>query len=227
MVINPNLHARLPYDALRDFSYITRVGSAPNIVVVHPSLPAHSMKELAALARARPRQLNFGSSGTGTPAHLAGVMFNELAGVELVHVPYRGAAQALTALISGENQLMFATLTSSLTYVRSKRLRALAVTSARRSRTVPELPTVAESGFPGYEAITWYGAAVPAGTPAPIVSRLHSEFSKVLNNAEFRNWLLSQGGEAESSTAEELVAQIKREQQLYGPLIKKSGMKVE
>src|SRR5689334_8490930 len=155
MSINPNLHAKLPYDPLKDFAPITRIATASNMLVVHPSLPVRSAKELAALAKSRPGQLNYGSSGTGTPAHLAGVMFNEAAGVNLVHVPYKGSSPALTALISGETQLMFATVTSALPLVRSKRLRALAVTSARRSPTVPDIPTVAESGYRGYEAITW------------------------------------------------------------------------
>lgn len=227
MTINPNLHAKLPYDVLRDFAPITRIAVAANMLVVHPSLPVRSVKEFAAFAKARPDQLNYGSSGTGTPAHLAGVMFNDVAGVKLVHVPYKGSAMALTAIISGEMQLMFGTLTSSLPYVRSQRLRALAVTSAQRSPVMPELPTVAESGYRGYEAITWYGVLAPAATPPAVLSRLHGEFTKVLNNAEFKTWLLNQGAEASPSTPEELSAQIKRELALYGPIIKKSGMKAD
>jgi tripartite-type tricarboxylate transporter receptor subunit TctC len=194
---------------------------------VHPSLPVRSVKEFAAFARARPEQLNYGSSGTGTPAHLAGVMFNDVAGVKLTHVPYKGSGAALTAIVSGEMQLMFGTLTSSLPFVRSGRLRALAVTSAKRSPAMPELPAVAESGFPGYEAITWYGAVAPAATPPAILNRLHGEFTKILNNPEFKSWLLNQGAEAAPSTPEELTAQIKRELALYGPIIRKSGMKLD
>jgi tripartite-type tricarboxylate transporter receptor subunit TctC len=227
MSINPNLHAKLPYDPIKDFAPITRIATAANMLVVHPSMPVRSVKELAVFAKARPDQLNYGSSGSGTPAHLAGVMFNEAAGVKLVHVPYRGSSPALTAILSGETQLMFGTLTSSLQFVRSKRLRALAVSSAQRSPVIPELPTVAESGFPGYEAITWYGVVAPAGTPPAALSRLHSEFSKVLNNAEFKSWLLNQGAEAAPGTPDELAAQIKRELALYAPIIKKSGMKAD
>ena len=227
MSINPNLHAKLPYDPIKDFAPITRIATAANMLVVHPSMPVRSVKALAAFAKARPDQLNYGSSGSGTPAHLAGVMFNEAAGVKLVHVPYRGSSPALTAILSGETQLMFGTLTSSLQFVRSGRLRALAVTSAQRSPVMPELPTVAESGFPGYEAITWYGVVAPAGTPPAVLNRLHSEFTKVLNNAEFKSWLLNQGAEAAPSTPDELTAQIKRELALYAPIIKKSGMKVD
>ena len=225
--INPNLHAKLPYDPLKDFAPITRIAVAANMLVVHPSMPVLSVKALVAFAKARPGQLNYGSSGTGTPAHLAGVMFNEAAGVNLVHVPYKGSSPALTALLSGETQLMFGTLTSTLQFVRNKRLRALAVTSAKRSPVMPEMPTVAESGYPGYEAITWYGAFAPAGTPPPVINRLHAEFLKVLNNPEFKSWLLSQGAEAAPSTAEEITAQIKRELALYAPIIKKSGMKAD
>lgn len=227
LTINPNLHAKLPYDTLRDFAPITRIAIAANMLVVHPSLPVRSVREFATFARARPEQLNYGSSGTGTPAHLAGVMFNDVAGVKLVHVPYKGSSAALTAIVSGEMQLMFGTLTSSLPFVRSQRLRALGVTSAKRSPVLPDLPTVAESGFPGYEAITWYGVVAPTGTPPAILNRLHSEFTRILNNNEFRSWLLNQGAEAAPSTPEELTAQLKRELALYGPIIKKSGMKAD
>jgi len=154
-------------------------------------------------------------------------MFNEAAKVKLTHVPYKGSAPALTSLVSGETQLMFATLTSSLQFVRNGRLRALAVTSAIRSPALPEMPTVAESGFPGYEAITWYGAVAPAGTPPAVVARLNSEFHRVLNLADFKSWLSGQGAEAAPSTPEELTAQIKRELLLYAPIIKKSGMKAD
>jgi tripartite-type tricarboxylate transporter receptor subunit TctC len=227
LTINPNLHAKLPYDPVRDFAPITRIAIAANMLVVHPSLPVRTVKEFVAFARVRPEQLNFGSPGSGTPAHLAGVMFNDVAGVKLVHVPYKGSAGALTAIVSGEMQLMFGTLTSSLPFVRSGRLRALAVTSARRSPVMPDLPAVAESGFPGYDAITWYGAMAPAGTPPPVLGRLHSEFTKILNNPEFKSWLLNQGAEASPSTPDELTAQIKRELALYGPIIRKSGMKLD
>jgi len=227
MSINPNLHAKLPFDPIRDFAPITRIAIVSNMLVVHPSLPVRSVKELAALAKARPGQLNYGSSGTGTPAHLAGVMFNEAAGITLVHVPYKGSAPALTSLLSGETQLMFATVTSSLPHVRSSRLRALAVTSAKRSPSVPEIPTVAESGYPGYEAITWYGAVAPAHTPPAVIGRLNTEFGKILRSAEFSDWLLKQGAETAPSTPEELSAQIKAELQLYAPIIKKSGMRAD
>jgi tripartite-type tricarboxylate transporter receptor subunit TctC len=227
LTINPNLHAKLPYHPVKDFAPITRIAIAPHMLLVHPSLPARTVKEFLAFARTRPDQLNYGSSGTGTPAHLAGVMLNEAAGVKLVHVPYKGSAPALTATVSGEMQLIFGSLTSSLPFMRSGRLRALAVTSLQRSPTLPDLPTVAETGFPGYEAVTWYSAVAPAATPPAVLNRLHSEFSKVLGNTDFKNWLLSQGAEAAPSTPEELAAQIKRELALYRIIVTKSGMKAD
>ena len=224
--INPVLHAKLPYDALRDFAPITRIATAANMLVVHPSLPVRSVREFTTFAKARPDQLNYGSSGTGTPAHLAGVLFNDIASVKLVHVPYKGSAGALTAIVSGEMQLMFGTLPSSLPFVRSQRLRALAVTSAKRSPITPDLPAIAET-FPGYEAVTWYGVVAPANTPPAILGRLHSEFTKILNSTEFKTWLLNQGAESAPSSPEELAAQIKREIQIYGPIVRKSGMKAD
>ena len=223
--INPNLHPKLPYDTLKDFAPVTRLSAFPNILVVHPSMPVKSVKDLIALGKARPGQLNYGSSGSGTPAQLAGVMFGDAAGVKMVHVPYKGSAPALAALIGGETQLMFASLGSSLTFIKSGRLRPLAVTSAKRSAAIPEMPTIAESGFPGFEAITWHGLMVPAGTPAPIVQRLNAETVKILRQPDFVAWLLSQGADATPSTPEEFTTFLKAELALYARLVKQSGMK--
>jgi tripartite-type tricarboxylate transporter receptor subunit TctC len=223
--INPNLHPKLPYDTLKDFAPVTRLSAFPNILVVHPSMPVKSVKDLITLGKARPGQLNYGSSGSGTPAQLAGVMFGDAAGVKMVHVPYKGSAPALAALIGGETQLMFASLGSSLTFIKSGRLRPLAVTSAKRSAAIPEMPTIAESGFPGFEAITWHGLMVPAGTPAPIVQRLNAETVKILRQPDFVAWLLSQGADATPSTPEEFTTFLKAELALYARLVKQSGMK--
>ena len=223
--INPNLHAKLPYDAIKDFAPVTRLASFPNILVVHPSLPVRSVKDLVALARTRPGELNFASSGTGTPAQLAGVMFNDAARVKMVHVPYKGSGPALTALMSGETQLMFGSLASTLPYVRNGRLRPIAVTSLERSRAIPEMPTIAESGYRGFEAVTWHALFVPAGTPAPIISRLHTEFAKVLDAKDFRAAMLKQGSDTASSTPEQLAAFVKSELALYAKLVKQAGMK--
>ena len=223
--INPNLYSKVPYDPVKDFAPVTYIASLPNLLVVHPSLPVRTVKELAALARAKPGQLNFGSSGTGTPAQLAGVMFGDAAGVKLVHVPYRGSSQALTALISGETQIMFSSITSTLPFVKSGRMRAIAVTGAKRSLAAPELPTVAESGFPGFEAVTWYGLFVPAGTPAPVIGRLNAEMVKILHAPDFRDWLVTQGADPVGGTPEELAAFVKSELVKYAKIVKASGMR--
>jgi len=225
LAINPNLYSKVPYDPLKDFAAVTQIASLPNLLVVHPSLPVRTVKELAALARNRPGQLNYGSSGTGTPAQLAGVMFGDEAHAKLVHVPYRGSSQALTALISGETQMMFGSMTSTLPFVKSGRLRAIAVTGAKRSLAAPDVPTVAEAAFPGFEAVTWYGLFVPAGTPAAIVSKLNAEVVKILRAPDFRDWLVAQGADPVGSTPDELAAFVKTELVKYAKIVKDSGMR--
>jgi tripartite-type tricarboxylate transporter receptor subunit TctC len=223
--INPNLYNKVPYDPVKDFVPVSQIAALPNLLVVHPSLPVKTVKELAALARSRPGQLNYGSSGTGTPAQLAGVMFGDVAHARLVHVPYRGSSQALTAVVSGETQLMFGSMTSTLPFVKSGRLRAVAVTGAKRSLAAPELPTVAEAGFPGFEAITWYGMFVPAGTPAAIVGKLNVELVKILRTPDFRDWLVAQGADPAPGTPDELAAFVKSELAKYAKIVKDSGMR--
>jgi len=225
LAINPNLYSKVPYDPIKDFVAVTQIASLPNLLVVHPSLPVRTVKELAALARNRPGQLNYGSSGTGTPAQLAGVMFGDEARAKLVHVPYRGSSQALTALISGETQMMFGSMTSTLPFVKSGRLRAIAVTGAKRSLAAPDVPTVAEAAFPGFEAVTWYGLFVPAGTPAAIVSKLNAEVVKILRAPDFRDWLVAQGADPVGSTPDELAAFVKTELVKYAKIVKDSGMR--
>jgi len=225
LAINPNLYSKVPYDPIKDFVAVTQIASLPNLLVVHPSLPVRTVKELAALARNRPGQLNYGSSGTGTPAQLAGVMFGDEAHAKLVHVPYRGSSQALTALISGETQMMFGSMTSTLPFVKSGRLRAIAVTGAKRSLAAPDVPTVAEAAFPGFEAVTWYGLFVPAGTPAAIVSKLNAEVVKILRAPDFRDWLVAQGAGPVGSTPDELAAFVKTELVKYAKIVKDSGMR--
>jgi len=225
LAINPNLYSKVPYDPLKDFVAVTQIASLPNLLVVHPSLPVRTVKDLATLARNRPGQLNYGSSGTGTPAQLAGVMFGDEAHAKLVHVPYRGSSQALTALISGETQMMFGSMTSTLPFVKSGRLRAIAVTGAKRSLAAPDVPTVAEAAFPGFEAITWYGLFVPAGTPPAIIARLNTEVVKILRMPDFRDWLVAQGADPAPGTPEELAAFVKAELVKYAKIVKDSGMK--
>ena len=225
LAINPNLYSKVPYDPLKDFVAVTQIASLPNLLVVHPSLPVRTVKDLATLARNRPGQLNYGSSGTGTPAQLAGVMFGDEAHAKLVHVPYRGSSQALTALISGETQMMFGSMTSTLPFVKSGRLRAIAVTGAKRALAAPDVPTVAEAAFPGFEAITWYGLFVPAGTPPAIIARLNTEVVKILRLLDFRDWLVAQGADPAPGTPEELAAFVKAELVKYAKIVKDSGMK--
>ena len=223
--INPNIHAKLPYDPVKDFEPVTRLASFPNILVVHPSLPVRTVRDLVALARSRPGELNFASSGTGTPAQLAGVMFNDVAGVKMVHVPYKGSGPALTGLVSGETHLMFGSLASTLPFVRSGRLRPVAVTSAVRSAAIPEMPTIAESGFRGFEATTWHALFVPAGTPPAIIARLNTEFRKVLDAKDFRALMIKQGAESAGSTPEELAAFVRSELALYAKVTRQAGMR--
>jgi tripartite-type tricarboxylate transporter receptor subunit TctC len=225
LAINPNLYSKVPYDPIKDFVAVTQIASLPNLLVVHPSLPVRTVKDLATLARNRPGQLNYGSSGTGTPAQLAGVMFGDEAHAKLVHVPYRGSSQALTALISGETQMMFGSMTSTLPFVKSGRLRAIAVTGAKRSLAAPDVPTVAEAAFPGFEAVTWYGLFVPAGTPAAIISKLNAEVVKILRAPDFRDWLVAQGADPVGSTPDELAAFVKTELVKYAKIVKDSGMR--
>ena len=225
--INPNLPAKLPYDAVRDFQPVTRLALVPYMVTVHPSLPARNIKELVALAKTRPGQLNFASSGNGTPGHLAGLMLNDAAGIDMTHIPYKGSAPALTAMVSGETQLLVSSLTSTLPLVKAGRLRPIAMSSLKRSPLMPSLPTVAEAGYPGFEAITWFGLFLPANPPAAITAKLNTEFVKVLNNAEFKAWLAEQGAEAAPTTPDEFAAFIKAEIARYAPLVKKSGMKLD
>ncbi|MDB5922663.1 MAG: transporter [Betaproteobacteria bacterium] len=227
LAINPNLYKKLPYDAVKDFAPVSLLASAPFVLLVHPSLPARSVKELIALARARPGQLNFGSAGTGITTHLAGEMFNLMARVNIVHIPYKGAGPAMTDLIAGHIQLAFNNVLSALPHVRSNRLRALAVTSAARSAVLPNLPTVAESGLAGYEAGAWYAVLVPARTPPQIVTRLHMEFVKVLQQPKVQDRLSADGASIVGSTPEVLGKTIEADIARWGRVIKQAGLALE
>jgi len=225
--INPHLHQKLGYDPIRDFAAVSQIASLANILVVHPSLPARTLEQLTALAKSRPGELHFGSPGNGSPAQLAGVMYNQAAGVQTVHVPYRGSGPALTSLLSGETQLMFGSMTSAIPLVKSGRLRALAVTGGKRSGAVPEVPTVAESGYPGFEATTWYGIAVPAGTPPAIVARLHADIVKVLAIPDMRAAFEAQGAEPVGNSPAEFAAYIAAELKRYAKIVRDSGMRAD
>jgi tripartite-type tricarboxylate transporter receptor subunit TctC len=225
--INATLYSKLPFDFQRDFVPVTLASAAPNVLVVHPSVPAKTVAELVALAKSRPGQLNFASSGTGTAPHLSGELFNAMAGVKVMHVPYKGSPQAVTDLLAGEVALMFSPSSSVLPHVKAQRLRALAVTTAARLPSLPELPTVAESGLKGYETVTWFGFVAPAKTPPAIVSKLNAEIGKVLAMPDVRQQFAVQGIETLGGTAEQFTAYIRDEIAKWAKVIKLSGARAD
>src|SRR6266849_4680937 len=225
--INPNLHERLPYDPVRDFAPVILLASAPLILVLHPSVPADSIREFIALARAKPGQLDYASNGNGSSSHLAAVMFEAMAGVAMVHVPYKGLSPALTDLLSGRVQLMFSSVVAILPHIKAGKLRSLAVTGSKRLSSMPELPTVAESGLIGYEASSWYGVLAPAGTPRAIVARLNAELVKALEQPEVRTSLLAEGAEPIGGTPEQFAAHIRSEKERLGKLIREAKIRLE
>src|SRR5213594_4254793 len=227
LAINASLFGKMPFDPIKDLAPVTLAASTPNLLVVHPSLRVASVKELIALAKARPGEIDFASSGHGTPAHLAGELFNSMAGVKMVHVPYKGAAPALADLLGGQVQLMFSTMPPALPHVKDGKLRALAVTSAKRSPAAPELPTVDEIALPGFEANTWHGVVVPAGTPPAVVARLNREIVAILHLPDVVERLSGQGAEALGSTPEEFAAYIKSETLKWAKVVRDSGAKAE
>ena len=225
--IAPFLRDDVPWDPVRDFSPITLAVRSPNLVVVHPSLPVKSVKELIALARARPGELNYASGSTGSSPHLAAELFKFMARVNIVRIPYRGNAFAYTDLIRGQVQVVFPTAGSVAPYLKSGRLRALAVTTARRSELLPGLPTVAESGLPGYEAASIIGMFAPAATPAAIISRLNDEVVRVLKKPEVKDRFFNVGVEAVGSSPEEFAATVKSEMARLGKMLRDAGIRDE
>ena len=222
--INPGLYRKLPYDPVKDFAPVTQIGFVPNIVVVHPSLPVRSVRELIAFARARPGVLVYGTGGSGTSNHLSGELFKTLARIDLRHVPYKVGAQATSDLIGGHLAVMFDNFPTSLPHVRAGKLRALAVTSAVRSGAAPEVPTVAESGLPGYEIIGWVGVLAPAATAKEVVGRLHADIGKALLVPDLKDKFANLGAEAGSSTPEQFAAFIQSEIAKWGKVIKDAGI---
>lgn len=225
--INMSLYQRLPYDVLRDFAPVTKLVDASNLLVVHPSLPAQSVRELIALAKAHPGQINYASSGSGTSPHLAGELFKALAKVDLTHVPYKSAGPAVTDLLGGHIGVMFATMPSALPQAKAGKLRALAVTGRTRIASAPELPTVAEAGVPGYEVSGWSGMFAPAGTPREIVARLHAEAAKILRLPETKERFLAQGAEPGGEPPGEFAAFVKSEIGKWAGVVKLSGARAE
>jgi tripartite-type tricarboxylate transporter receptor subunit TctC len=225
--INPNLHEKLPYDPIKDFAPVALLAQAPLVLVVHPSVPANSVAELTAYARAHPGKLNFASNGNGSSSQLAAVMFDSMAGVEMVHVPYKGLSPALADLLSGQVQLMFSSVVAILPHIKAGKLRGLAVTGAKRLASLPELPTIAESGLPGYEASSWYGILAPAGTPRDIVMKLNAGLAKALEQPEVRNSLLAEGAEPVGGSPEAFAAHIRAEKERLGKLIRDAKIRLE
>jgi tripartite-type tricarboxylate transporter receptor subunit TctC len=227
LATNQFLYRKLGYDPVRDFAPVVLVALQPNILVVNPAVAVESVKDLIALARSRPGALNYASSGSGAAAHLAGELFKAMTGVDMVHVPYKGAQPALTDVIAGQAQLMFATSASVIPYIKAGRLRALAVTTAQRSATVPELPTLSEAGVPGFEAITWHGVVVPAATPAPLVEQLNGDIAKVLRMKDVRERFESLGAEVAAGTPRDFAEYIAREIPKWAKVVKDSGARAE
>ncbi len=224
--INVSLFQKLPYDPIKDFAPVSLVAITPNILVVNPAVPVKTVKDLIALARAKPGTLNFPSAGVGSSSHLAGELLKILAKVDMVHIPYKGGGPALIDTISGQVQIMFATMPAAMPHVKSGKLRPVAVTTDKRSQAMPDLPTIAES-VKGYEASTWYGLLAPARTPAAIVARLHKETVQILNAGDARERLMAQGFEPVGGTPSEFAGYIKSEIGKWGKVIREAGIKPE
>jgi tripartite-type tricarboxylate transporter receptor subunit TctC len=225
--INPSRYAKMPYDHVKDFVPVVLVAGVPNVLVVNPSVPVNSVADLIKLAKSKPGEINFASSGSGTSIHLSGELFKTMAGVDMTHVPYKGSAPALTDLIGGQVQLMFDNLPSALPQIKGGKLRAIAVTSLKRAPVLPDVPTIAESGLPGFEASSWFGVLAPAGTPAPVVAKLNAEVNKWLQSPEARDQLLAQGAAAAGGTPEQFAAHIRAETEKWAKVVKASGAKVD
>ena len=225
--VNPSLYSKMPYDAQKDFAPITRVAITPNVLVVNPALPVNSVKELIAYAKAHPGKLSFGSGSTGSAGHLAGELLKVDAGIDMVHVPYKGAAPAMQALLAGDTQLMFDNLANAMAQVKAGKLRALAVTTAERSKLAPELPTMAEAGVAGFDISTWFGLFAPAGTPPEIVGKWNSDVVRILDSPEMRERLIAQGAEAAPDSPVDFARFVASELTKYARIVKASGAKVD
>ena len=227
LAINPAVYRKVPYEALRDFAPITQAVTLPNVIVGHPSLPARNVKELLALARARPGELTFASAGLGTSPHLSMELFLSLTRTKMLHVPYKGSGPGVIDLIAGQVQVMAPNMLSAYPHIKSGRMRAYGVTSAKRAAGAPEIPTIAEAGVPGYEAVQWYGVLAPAATPRAIVTRLHGEIVKVLQQPDVKDRLGKDGAEPVGSTPEEFAAFIRAETVKWAKVVRDAGIQPE
>lgn len=225
--VNQALYRKLPYNVLRDFQPVTRIADGPSILAVHPSFPAHTVKELISVARAKPGQVMYASAGSGTSTHLAAALFEYLAKVKFTHVPYKGGGPMIVDVVAGQVPVTFGTAASVSPHTKSGRLRGLAVTGSQRSATLPELPTIAESGVPGYEMLNWLGVFAPAGTPRPIVDKLNGELMRVMRLPEVRDRLNAQGAEPSPLATEPFTAFVKSEVEKWAKVVAATGMTVE
>jgi len=225
LAIAPSLQAKMPYDPVKEFAPITQPASSPNVLTAHPSVAAKNLKELIALAKANPGKLSFASTGVASVGHLTGELINNLAGVNITHVPYKGSGQAVTDILGGHVSIMYSGFSSTLAHIRAGKLRALAVTGPKRSAALAEVPTIAEQGFPGVEATAWYGVLAPAGTPKPVITRLHGELVKILALPDVAQKLNGLGFEIVASTPEAFSAYIRSEIRKWEKVVRASGAK--
>jgi tripartite-type tricarboxylate transporter receptor subunit TctC len=225
--VNPAMYKKLPYDHIRDFAPVALIGKVPNVLVVHPALPVKTVADLIKHAKANPGKINYGSAGVGSPPHLSMELFKSMAGVNIVHIPYKGAGPALSELLGGQTQVMCTSLAGQLPHIKAGRVRPLAVTTAKRNAQVPDVPTMIEAGIPGYEVTIWYAVFFPAGVPKVVITRLNSEFVKILNSAEMKDRMAQIGVDPSPSTPEELAAFVKAETVKYTKVAQDAGTKLE
>ena len=225
--ISETLYVKQPFSFARDLTAVALIARVPNVMEVHPSVPARTVKEFIALAKSRPGQLNFASSGSGTTLHMSGELFKLMTGTDIVHVPYKGSAPAITDLMAGNVSVMWDNLPASMPYIKAGRLRAIAITTAQRYPAFPELPTVAESGVPGYEASAWFGVVAPTATPREVIARLNSEINRAVNLPDMKERFAQQGATPASGTPEDFATWIRAEIAKWGKVVKASGAKVE
>ena len=225
--INASLYKKMPFDPVKDFAPLTRVANVPNLLVANPAQPYKSVKDLIAYAKANPGKVNFGSSGNGSSIHLSGELFKSLAKVDMQHVPYKGSASVVTDLLGNQIDIMFDNMPSAIQHVRSGKLAPLAVTTAKRSPELPNVPTIAEAGVPGYEATSWFGMFAPAGTPAPVLAKLNAAIVKVLAQPDVKKKINEQGAEVYSETPEQFAAFIQAESVKWGKVVKESGASLD
>ena len=225
--INGSLYSKMPYDHLKDFAPVILLSTTPNVLVVHPSLPANSVKEVIALAKAKPGELTFASSGSGTSIHLSGELFKSMAGVQMTHVPYKGSGPMLIDLMGGQTSMAFDNLSAAIQHIKAGKLKALATTGPQRAPALPDVPTVSEAGLPGYDSTSWNAIYVPAGTPKEIVERLNKELRAILESPETRKYFAEQGAQAGGGTPQELDAFMRAETAKWAKVVKESGAKVD